>query len=331
MQDRLDNALVSYALYLGKFFAPYNLCAIYLHPGKRSFESVAAAILVLGCVSWLAVKMRKSVPLFLFGWLFFLVTLLPTIGLVQVGVQAMADRYTYLPLLGIILASLLLLQRTLGGQCLPFVLPTAIALVLALCATLSFRQLGYWRDSFSLYERSLSVEPNNWVARLGLAMAFTEQSHFDEALIHLKKALSKNQNAAEVHKKYGICLYWKGDASAALSHWQTSLAENPSQPEIWFRLAGLYGGSWDPAVRSGALAVECAERGLRLKRSCSADEYLTLSAAYAEARRFSEAVRWVDRVISEAQNLADSSLLREGLKRRELYVQGEAFREAPRR
>lgn len=363
---RMANAFVSYALYVRKFVAPYDLCAIYLHPGQRALSVVFTALLLLGFITWLAIRLRPKEPLVLFGWLLFLVTLLPTIGIIQVGAQALADRYMYLPMIGLILACGWPLRTLLGSQAnccavapdsralssagsglemqpaqsqrfaplrrmlaarhLLWAFDAIAFILLAVCGLLSVHQLGFWRNSVTLYERVLRIEPDNWVAHLGLSMTYAEQRRFDEAIPQMEKALSKNQNAAEVHYKYGVCLYLKGDAEGALQHWQAAIEKKPSQSDVWFELANAYATCWEPAVRNGRLAVECAERGRALRPSCPPGELLILAAAYAEWADFTQALRLADAAIEQARDMGDQRLVQAGTRQRELYVRGQAFR-----
>ena len=166
---RAGNAVVSLARYLGKFFWPFNLIVCYPHPGYWPAPVVlSAAVLALG-LCWLAWRQRRSRPWILAGWLWLLVVLLPVIGLVQVGFQAMADRYTYLPLLGVELALLWSLPGV--GFLRAWSRASLAALVLAVCAARTWNQEGVWRDSVSLFEHAVAVGARNDVAEDFLASA----------------------------------------------------------------------------------------------------------------------------------------------------------------
>lgn len=322
---RLGNAFVSYLTYLRRTVWPDDLCVSYVHPGFLAPGAVTLAILVLFLITWYAVKSRRKAPLIIFGWLFFLVTLLPTIGLVQVGIQAMADRYAYLPLIGVLLIVTWIPFQFLSQHRHEALFNLLALAALLACGALSFRQLACWRDSIVLFRRAVEVDPRNWVARLGLGMALTQERRFDEAPVHLKSALQSNQNGSEVHKKIGVCLYRKGDAHDAFQHWETALELNPTRADVCFLMANALATHPDAAVRDGGLAVAFAEKGRARKPTLSLVDLMTLSAAYAEAGDFKEAIRYSDLVLERGSRMRDQEAVQEAAKRRQAYARDQAF------
>jgi len=185
----LGNAALAYVKYLGKAFWPLNLAPVYPHP-KLSISVPAAALSAFGiiAVTTLAVIFRQRRPSFV-GWFWFLGTLVPMIGLVQVGAQAMADRYAYIPLLGIFVivcwgaADLMKLWRVPAAM--SAVCTAAILLTLGIAL---HRQVSFWSDNFTLWTHTLEITQGNYIAEDGLATALIAQGRLEEALPHLQRA-----------------------------------------------------------------------------------------------------------------------------------------------
>jgi len=188
---RVENALVSYVRYVGKLFWPVRLAPMYPHPGNSlAGWQVAGAVLVLLVVSAFALRWRSRRYL-LFGWLWFLGTLVPMIGLVAVGEQAMADRYAYIPFVGLLVAiawgaAELASKYRISGKAL-----AAIAVItVAILGSLTYHQLGYWHDDETLWRYTLSVTDRNYMAHDNLALALAKQGRSDEAVMHFRAANS---------------------------------------------------------------------------------------------------------------------------------------------
>jgi tetratricopeptide (TPR) repeat protein len=207
---RIANALVAYARYLGKTFWPVDLANPY--PLTRHWPwgvVLAAGALVMGLSVWALLTARKR-PYVLVGWLWFLGTMIPVIGLVQVGAQSMADRYTYIPLLGVFwivvwaATDLVTRWRLPGG-----VVALATLWVLGTCAARTRTQLDYWRDGESLFRHAIALTENNFVAFDGLGRAIYNQGRLDEAVFYYLKSL-------EIRPRYGDALTNLNDALVRL-------------------------------------------------------------------------------------------------------------------
>ncbi|HTL67446.1 MAG TPA: tetratricopeptide repeat protein [Lacunisphaera sp.] len=190
--DRVANAFVSVARYLGKFLWPFDLAVCYPHPGSWPFVFVAGAVLLALAITTVAWVQRERQPWLLAGWAWFLTMLLPVIGLVQVGFQAMADRYTYLPMLGVEIAALWTLRdwRPLASR--PAWAAGIGVAVLAACAARTWNQEAVWRSPTTLFRHALAVTGANSVAEgfLGYTLAMDNQP--DEAAPHLERAVELN-------------------------------------------------------------------------------------------------------------------------------------------
>jgi lipopolysaccharide biosynthesis regulator YciM len=186
----ISNALVSYVRYLGKMIWPQNLALIYPLPEGWPVSQVAAAAVLLVLVSAVAVREATRRPYFIVGWLWYLVTLLPVIGLVQVGMQAMADRFTYVPMIGILIGVSWGVADVVATRprARPVVLAVAVATLVG-CAVATRIQLQYWQDNVTLFRHTLAVTSGNFLAQGNLGVALCNQGQVEEGAAHLQEAL----------------------------------------------------------------------------------------------------------------------------------------------
>src|SRR6266568_7033039 len=244
---RLENAVLAYVAYIGKMFSPTGLAVIYpynLHPSAiRALLSLATLVVVSAAV----IRIGRHKPYLFTGWFWFLITLVPVIGIVQVGSQSMADRYTYIPLicLFVILAwggwealSLLRIPR--------FVQALGASMALVLCAGLTRAQLRYWHDSIALFQHALNVTVVNGVAEGNLGYALAEQEEHDKAIPHYKAALQSYPKAvlqsyprtnATVWNNFGSSLAATGKLEEAINAFQNALTLDPSMGDAHQNLA----------------------------------------------------------------------------------------------
>ena len=240
--DRVENAVVSYCRYLGKLFCPVDLAVYYPYPDRWPATIVCSACLVLLVVSVFAIALRRNHPYLLVGWFWFIGTLAPVIGLVQVGLQAMADRYTYVPSLGIFMMlawGIHDLSSRWRGKLLKPAL--AAALVIPLCIVLSRHQIGYWKDSETLFRRAIAVTKDNYLAYDNLGTALTAKGKLDEAVGEYQEALRIKPDFAEAHNNLGSCLEKKGELAEAIDQFVQALKLNPGFAEAHFNLAAALG------------------------------------------------------------------------------------------
>jgi hypothetical protein len=221
---RVENALVSYTRYLGKTLWPTDLVAFYPHPVAWPAAQVAGSIAVLVAVSVLAIRWRRSRPYLAFGWLWYLVALAPAIGVMQVGLQSMADRYTYLPHVGLLVAGVWgahdalgrLRQRdaVLGGL--------GLALLVA-CALLTRAQLAHWKDTYALWSHALAVSPENYFANTELGAELVRRERYEEAIPYLLRALHEEPEFPTAHALLGDALIGIGASKEATYHLSIAL------------------------------------------------------------------------------------------------------------
>lgn len=248
---RLENAPLAAAGYLQKIFWPAGLCAIYPMPDKISALPVALSVAVLLLISVAAWRWRKSRPYFITGWLWFLGTLVPVIGLVQVGGQAMADRYTYIPAIGFFIALVFLGNDFADWLQTPRIIRFGFAgLVSLACILATENQLQFWRDSETLFRRAIAVTENNSVAFINLGVALDVQGRFDEALAVYQRAEQCSGRHVEVHGNLGNVLGLLGRHAESLAEYREALRYRPDSPKFHnaagTELAAL--NRWDEAL-----------------------------------------------------------------------------------
>jgi Flp pilus assembly protein TadD len=226
---RVANASWAYVSYLGKTVWPHSLSVFYPLPdGGHPGWAVAAAVAVLIACTLVALKTLSRFPYLAFGWFWYLGTLIPVIGLVQVGDQAMADRYTYVPLIGIFVAVAWGLGA-LAGE--PRVLRNAVAatcvVALAVFLVLTRWQTAAWRNSQALFEHALSVTRGNHLAHKSLGAILAQEGRAQEAIAHLEEAVHIRPAYASAHLSLGVVLAGEGRLDEAIEHYETALRLEP--------------------------------------------------------------------------------------------------------
>ena len=225
LELRIENAVYSYAMYVWKAFWPTRLAVLYPHPGSSlSVLQLAIAAIFLVALSVFVWNQRTPRPYFLAGWLWYVVTLIPVIGIVQVGDQARADRYAYVPLIGIFImvvwgAADLAHSRNID-------LPKQAALALLVLAALSFltwRQIGHWRSAYDLWSHTVGVTAENPVAEEKLSIALAALDRDEEAIPGFEKAVRANPADPTRHANLGQELMAVGRWQDALAEYQTAI------------------------------------------------------------------------------------------------------------
>jgi len=226
--SRIANAFISYVAYMGKMLWPVRLSIFYPQAGVRSPWEALGAIAMLACLSLFFVKKAREAPFLLTGWLWYLGTLFPVIGIVQAGTQAMADRFTYIPLIGLFLVigwgapEILKKWRHKQG-----------ALALAAGALILFSvagtrvQVKYWKDTFTLFDRALDITRDNAVVHFNYGVTLYEKGRIKEALAHYREVLRINPRNANIHYNLGLAYTELGDLESAVAHYEEALRIEP--------------------------------------------------------------------------------------------------------
>ncbi len=360
---RIENALASYALYLKMLLWPVPLAAYYPHPRSFSVERMALAVFALAGISLLVIWLGRKRRFLVVGWLWYLGMLIPVIGLVQVGMQAMADRYMYLPMIGLLIAIVWGLGDLAGSWHWYRGILFAISTVaVGICLVLTARQVMFWKDSETLYRHALAVTSDNALAHQNLGAALAEQGKIDEASGHFSEALRIWPDYAEARSNLGFVHFLQRDVDKAIEQYRAALQLKPKMGKTHFLLGmalaarsqrpesineyklalesepnheiALNNLAWmlatdpDPQMRDGHQAVNLAERLCRLSQFRQAQYVGTLAAAYAEAGRFNEAVQAAEKAEGLARQAKNTMLEEKNRQLLELYRAGKPYHES---
>jgi protein O-mannosyl-transferase len=225
---RLANAGMSYILYIGKTIWSWNLSVFYPYPAAWPLWQAAGAFLLLAGVTAMAVYCVKRLPFVTVGWFWYLGTLVPVIGIMQVGMQAMADRYTYISLIGLFIAAAWgvpeLLKQWRHRKA---ALTAAAMLVVAVLATVAWMQVGHWRDSVNLFSHALAVTKDNHLAHNNLGVALNAAGDRDGAAFHYAEAIRINPRYSSYHYNYANHLVAHGKTEGAITHYTEAIRLEP--------------------------------------------------------------------------------------------------------
>jgi Flp pilus assembly protein TadD len=265
LEPRLQNALVSYCRYVEKLIWPVDLSVIYPFPGAWPLAEIATVVLLLAVISGLAIRFRRRFSYLMTGWFWYLGTLVPVIGLVQVGAQAMADRYAYIPSIGLFImicwGAFDLMNFGVGVLDNQFLkshdqwVPGTLCLAtLAMCGLITNKQLQYWKDSGTLFSHALAIYPDNRIALASHGLFLYEHGLFPEAIIELRKELQIFPQDARGHAFLGNALSSTGKADEAAAELRIALKLSPDLVLVRYELASILLDKNLP----GEAAAECA-------------------------------------------------------------------------
>jgi tetratricopeptide (TPR) repeat protein len=284
--SRTSYAAVSYVVYLGQMFYPGGLAVIYPFPQKGlPLPEVVLALALLAGISAGALALRQRRPYLVVGWLWYLGMLVPMIGMVHTGSVARADRFTYLAQIGVYImlawaAWDLTISRRYGRRILG-VGALSVIVVLMVC---TWKQTSYWRNSESLWTRTLACTSDNSLAHMDLGLTLTLQGRLDEAIEHFQKALETHPGYPEDHNNLGVALLRKGQVDEAVVHFQKALEIRPDYAEFHndLGIALVQKGQVDEAMAH-------YQRAIQLKPDF-ADAHGNLANILAKKGQFAEAI-----------------------------------------
>jgi protein O-mannosyl-transferase len=249
---RLENAIVSYAGYLGRMIWPDNLAAFYPHPGNAlPMWQVFVSLLVLLLLTFLVLRKAKRFPYLALGWFWYVGTLVPVIGLVQVGAQSMADRYTYIPLIGVFIMIAWgvpqILEKRPYHKAFLSIVAGVLILLFSVCA---WSQVRHWRTTIALFEHALEVTSGNYLAHTNIGVVLARNDKIEEAIEHYQKSLDIKPDDADTHNNLGFALIRQGKFEEAVSHFKESVTINPNNEfsRINLAVALAHKGLLDEAV-----------------------------------------------------------------------------------
>jgi tetratricopeptide (TPR) repeat protein len=291
---RVANAATAYAGYLGKMVWPVSLSAFYPYPREISWGPAIGSALLLLALTILALRLAKAAPYVTFGWLWYVGTLVPVIGLVQVGLQASADRYTYVPLVGIFVAMSWGLGALAGrGRPARIAVAALSAVSLAGLVVVTRGQVRHWSDTRSLFEHALAVTSNNFVAHNNLGVDLARRGKPQEAIAEYEEALRIKADYAEAQNNLGTALHDQGRDAEAVDHLRLALANVPESAAIRLNLGNALAGS---GQADAALAEY--DRALRLQPD-AADVHRNMGNLLHRLGRNDEAVSHFQRAVEQ--------------------------------
>jgi len=363
MLARINNAIVAYVIYIRQMFWPLNLAVFYPHPENRLPPwEIALALAVLVSITSAAVILRRKAPYFITGWFWYLGMLVPVIGLVQVGWHGHADRYTYLPQIGLYIAgSWALADLSVSWRHRRMVLSAAALFVIGALSWSAWMQTSYWRDSETLFTHALAVTKNNDVAENNLGIIFLQKGQLDEAIsrlqaaidlrpengpahdnlakallqkgrleeamVHYRKFLEIEPHNVEARNILGTALIQQGHVKEAIQQWQEALAIEPANGNAASNLAWVFATCPDASIRDGGRAVELAEKAVQISGGQIPMIFHILAAAYAEDGRFSDAIEAAERGAALANSQGNAGLASELQNNIALYQAGSPLRD----
>lgn len=241
LDRRIANALTSYTDYIEKMFVPINLSILYPFPSNISPWHVAISTFVLMIITFLSLRYFRKKPYFFTGWLWYLGTLVPVIGIVQVGSQAMADRYTYIPLIGLFIIVAWgvpdLLKKLPAKKS---ILSGAAVLIILIVSVISWNQVSCWKDSTTLFRHAIDVTENNMTAHLNLGTAMEKKGQLDEAMRQYLYILRLSPHNMMAHNNLGTIYQIRGNIDKAVQHYQRVLEIDPDVVKVRNNLGVIF-------------------------------------------------------------------------------------------
>jgi protein O-mannosyl-transferase len=311
LASRLGNALVSYASYLAQFFWPVDMAVFYPHPGDGlPTWKVVGSLVVLLMVSAGVLACWRRIPCLTVGWLWYLGMLVPMIGIVQVGSQCQADRYTYLPQIGLLIA--LAWGAKCSARSWPYrnaVYGVASAVAIVLLVGCARYQTAFWRNSVTLWNRALDCTTGNGVANTNLGAVLTSLGQYDQALWHLQQALDIQPSSLDARVNLGEVLARLKQYDAAREQYEAALEIDPDCVEAHHNL----GMAW---ARQGRLAeaIPHYRRAIAIDPACT-DAYANLGVALQLTGNIDEAEACFEKALELAIR-QDKRILAENLRSR---------------
>lgn len=300
MDFRIANAIISYAEYIVKMFLPFNLAVFYPHPGVILTASLIKSALLLLLISAVALRWIRY-RYILVGWLWYLGTSLPVIGLVQVGMQSMADRYTYIPLNGLFIMIVWGISEYSSKRTQIKNWMTATGTLIIVClAGITYIQTGYWKNGITLFQRAASVTDSNILAHNNLALLFQKSGQYEKAVWHYKTAITMDPENPVYYNDLGLVYDKMGRQNMAIDAFQKALRLNPEDADVHYNLGNAM------AVRGDFKgAVENYQQALAINPSL-ADAANNLANIFIMQGKNDQAIEYYRKALESRPNFAEA-------------------------
>jgi protein O-mannosyl-transferase len=344
LTERISNAFVACTRYIWEMIYPRHLAPYYsLHASRSSLRETTVAVAVIVFITAVALILRKTKPYVITGWLWYLGMLVPVLGVINVGWQLRADRYTYLPQIGLyLLVTWSIAEISTSWRYRGEILGAGAGIIIAALTWLAWVQTSHWKDGGSLWTYTLAVTSDNDFAHYGLACFLDEkgqtneailefekaihirprfvkaqnnlarvlfqQGRLEEAIAHLQASLKTWSDNPETHNMLGAVLFQAGRVNEAIAQWEQTLKIQPADWVPRNGLAWVFATYPDASIRDGRRAVDLAQGALHLSGGKNPLIFRTLAAAYAESGRFAEAIDAAQRGLDLATVQGNSAL-----------------------
>ncbi len=298
---RIDNAVVSYVSYVGKMLWPAKLAVLYPYRHSLPMGHVASAIAILVVVTLLVIRSATKRPYLPVGWFWYLIVFTPMIGVLQVGEQAIADRYAYIPFMGLYIIIVWglsdVFSRRVASSPRLRIIPMIVILVLAGC---TWRQAGYWHDSVTLWTHALAVTTNNAVAHYSLGNAYKDLGESAEAVPEYEQAVSINPRYAKAYNNLGVVYFDLGRNADAVNAYKQAIRIKRDYPDAYYNLGIAY-----HELGKSKEAVGAYVQATRFRPN-DPDAHYNLGSAYFEIGKSAEAIGEYQNVIRIMPGNADA-------------------------
>jgi len=298
---RIGNAFVSYVTYIGKMIVPVNLAVFYPHPGKVILWQVLGAAIFLFAVTSFAIWKAKKLPYLVTGWFWYLGTLLPVIGIVQAGTQAMADRYTYISLIGLFIIVAWGVPDLLKKWNYRKEILVVSSVICILClSVLTWIQAGYWQNSITLFDHVLKVTRNNWLISNNRGLAYKNLGDYNQAIKDFEAAIGMKPDYAEAYYNRGLAHKALGNVGQAIADYSQAIRIKPNLVEAYNNRGNAYGESGDCT-----LALMDFNAALEINPSF-AEAFMNRGNAYNCLGNYQQAIEDYGRAIEKKPDYAAS-------------------------
>jgi len=290
---RIGNALASYVAYLSDMFWPHPLIIFRPHPGELPFWQPLLALLLIAAITLFVIWQGKRHRFLPVGWFIYLGVLVPVIGLIQVGIQARADRYTYVPLIGIaiiVVWGIAYLSRNWKSRQRPLMAAGAIVTVLLMACT--YRQVGYMKNSMTVFEHAVEYAPNAHYAHNNLALAYKNAGEFDQAIEHFSEAIRIKPDKYEAYNNRGVAYFGKKEYDKAVADYQVVLSQFSDHVEARNNLGNIFQiqGKLDQAIMHYQQALTVIPNHPEVNNN--------IGSAYFSKRDFAKAIEYFSRAVN---------------------------------